>query len=258
MIIRLPFRNLGTGTIAKVGRARGETGRENIPELVPQHAFRNAATRAISGTVPGMPSDHDHPASGLDLGYARVSTTRQSLERQLAALTAAGIPAGRIYTDKKTGTTIDREGLNELLAYTRRGDTLVVHTLDRLGRNLREVLNLVHDLAGRGIGVRSLADPLPISTADEGLARIAFLLLALFAEMERTFTAERAAHARAVAEAAGRHIGRPVAHPEEKIEYARLLKGQGRSLGQIAARTGIPKTSLHRYLASEAEPAGQR
>jgi DNA invertase Pin-like site-specific DNA recombinase len=113
---------------------------------------------------------------------------------------------------------------------------------------------LVHDLAGRGIGVRSLADPLPI-TADEGMARIAFLLLALFAEMERTFTAERAAHARAVAEAAGRHIGRPVAHPEEKIEYARLLSGQGSSLGQIAAKTGIPKTSLHRYLASEAEPA---
>src|SRR5229473_6946929 len=129
---------------------------------------------------------------GLDLGYARVSTSRQSLERQLDALTAAGIPAGRIYADKKTGTTIDREGLNELLAYARRGDTVVVHTLDRLGRNLREVLNLVHDLAGRGIGVRSLADPLPINTTDEGMGRVAFLLLALFAEMERTYTAERA------------------------------------------------------------------
>jgi Resolvase, N terminal domain len=67
--------------------------------------------------------------------------------------------------------------------------------LDRIGRNLREVLNLTHDLAGRGIGVRSLADPLPISTAGDGMGRIAFLLLALFAEMERTFTAERAAHA---------------------------------------------------------------
>jgi transposase len=65
-------------------------------------------------------------------------------------------------------------------------------------------------------------------------------------EMERTFTAERAA--RAVAEAGGRQIGRPVAHPEDKIEYARLLKAQGDSLGKIAAKTGIPKTSLHRYL----------
>ena len=99
-----------------------------------------------------------------------------------------------------------------------------------------------------GIGVRSLADPLPINTSDEGMGRIAFLLLALFAEMERTFSTERAAHARAVAEAAGRHVGRPVAHPAEKIEYARLLKAEGASLGKIAEKTGIPKTSLHRYL----------
>ncbi|MEV0201516.1 recombinase family protein [Nonomuraea sp. NPDC050691] len=66
---------------------------------------------------------------------------------------------------------------------------------------MREVLNLVHDLAEKNIGVRSLADPLPINTTDEGMGRIAFLLLAPFAEMERTFTAERAAHARTVAEA---------------------------------------------------------
>jgi DNA invertase Pin-like site-specific DNA recombinase len=190
----------------------------------------------------------------MELGYARVSTTKQSLDRQLDALAAAGIPDERIYVDKKTGTTVDRDGLNQLLAYARPGDTIVVHTLDRIGRNLREVLNLVHDLAEKDIGVRSLADPLPVNTADEGMARIAFLLLALFAEMERTFTAERAAHARAVAETAGRQIGRPIAHPEDKIEYARLLKAQGDSLGAISAKTGIPKTSLHRYLA-ESGPA---
>ena len=89
--------------------------------------------------------------------------------------------------------------------------------------------------------MRSLADPLPINTADEGMGRVAFLLLALFAEMERTFTAERAAHARAVAEAAGRRVGRPVAHPDDKIEYARLLKAQGVSLGKISAKTGTPR-----------------
>ncbi|WP_328996112.1 recombinase family protein [Kribbella sp. NBC_01245] len=198
-----------------------------------------------------MAIPHNHPA-GLDLGYARVSTTEQSLERQLDALSAAGIPVERIYTDKKTGTTIDRRGLTEALGYARAGDTIVVHTLDRLGRNLREVLNLVHDLAGRGIGVRSLADPLPINTTDDGMGRIAFLLLALFAEMERTFTAERAAHARAVAEAKNRRVGRPIAHPADKVEYARLLKAKGHSLGQITAKTGTPKTSLHRYLAAAA------
>ena len=195
-----------------------------------------------------MATAEKHPPGGLDLGYARVSTTKQSLERQLDALAAAGIPAERTWADKKTGTTVDRDGLNQLLGYARPGDTIVVHTLDRIGRNLREVLNLVHDLAGRGIGVRSLADPLPISTADQRMGRIAFLLLALFAEMERTFTAERAAHARAVAEANNRHVGRHIAHPADKIEYARLLNAQGSSLGVIAAKTGIPKTSLHRYL----------
>ena len=192
--------------------------------------------------------------TGLDLGYARVSTTRQSLERQLDALSGQGIPDDRTFVDKKTGATTDREGLQKLLAYARPGDTIVVHTLDRLGRNLREVLNLAHDLAEKGIGFRTLADPLPISTTDEGMGRIAFLLLALFAEMERTFTAERAAHARAVAEAHGRQPGRPVAHPAGKIEYARLLRGQGKSYGEISAKTGIPKASLHRYL-SPAEPA---
>jgi DNA invertase Pin-like site-specific DNA recombinase len=154
----------------------------------------------------------------------------------------------RTWADKKTGATVDRDSLNQLLGYARPGDTIVVHALDRVGRNLREVLNLVHDLAGRGIGIRSLADPLPINTADQGMGRIAFLLLALFAEMERIFTAERAAHARAVAQASNRHVGRPIAHPADKIEYARLLKAQGSSLGVIAAKTGIPKTSLHRYL----------
>jgi DNA invertase Pin-like site-specific DNA recombinase len=94
--------------------------------------------------------------------------------------------------------------------------------------------------------VRTLADPIPINTADEGMARIAFLVLALFAEMERTFTAERAA--RAVAEAKGRHIGQPTAWPADKIDYARLLREQGSSLGEITGKTGIPKTSLHRYL----------
>jgi DNA invertase Pin-like site-specific DNA recombinase len=141
-----------------------------------------------------------------------------------------------------------------MLAHAPPGDAIVVHTLDRIGRNLREVLNLVHDLAGRGIGIRSLADSLPINTADEGMGRIAFLLLALFAEMERTFTAERAAHARTVAEANGRQVGRPGAHPADKIEYARLPRGQGKSYGEISAKTGIPKTSLHRYLAAQ-DPA---
>ena len=94
---------------------------------------------------PATPSKTGHPR-GFELGYARVSTTKQSLDRQLDALADRGIPDERIYTDKKTGATAERDGLKQLLAYARPGDTIVVYTLDRIGRNLREVLNLVHDL----------------------------------------------------------------------------------------------------------------
>ncbi|MGC5033060.1 recombinase family protein [Micromonospora sp. DT229] len=194
------------------------------------------------------------PPPGMELGYARVSTTKQHLDRQIDALEKAGIPVDRIYVDKRTGATVDRDGLKKLLAYVRPGDTIVVYTLDRLGRNLREVLNLVHDLNDRGVGVRSLADPMPIDTNATGMGRIAFLLLALIAEMERVFTAERAAHARAVAQAQGRQVGRPMAHPPERIEYARLLHAQGNSLSQIVAKTGIPKSSVRRYLATAEAP----
>ena len=191
------------------------------------------------------------PHTGMELGYARVSTTKQHLDRQIDALTKVGIPTDRIYVDKRTGATVERDGLKALLKFARTGDTIVVYTLDRLGRNLREVLNLVHDLNDRGVGVRSLADPMPIDTNATGMGRIGFLLLALIAEMERVFTAERAAHARAVAAASGRNIGRPMAHKPEQIEFARLLKKQGDSLSQITAKTGIPKSSLRRYLTAE-------
>lgn len=188
------------------------------------------------------------PHTGMELGYARVSTTKQHLDRQIDALTKAGIPTEHLYVDKRTGSTVDRDGLKALLKFARPGDTIVVYTLDRLGRNLREVLNLVHDLNERGVGVRSLADPMPIDTNATGMGRIGFLLLALIAEMERVFTAERAAHARAVAAASGRNIGRPRAHSDAQIEHARLLRKQGDSLSQIVKKTQIPKSSLRRYL----------
>ena len=94
------------------------------------------------GTVVDADDERRRPTSGLEVGYWRVSTTKQSLDRQFDALAAAGIPANLIYSDKKTGATVDRPGLTKLLGYARDGDIVVVHTLDRLGRNLREVLNL--------------------------------------------------------------------------------------------------------------------
>jgi len=148
----------------------------------------------------------------VELGYARVSTAKQDLDRQIEALLETGIARDRIYVDKKSGSTVDRPGLRAVLKYSREGDVIVVHTLDRLGRTVRDTLNLIHELSERRVGVRNLADPIRIDSTnpEDPMAQLAVVLLALFAQMERTYTLERAAHARAVATAKGRRVGRPV------------------------------------------------
>ncbi|MDQ3676482.1 MAG: recombinase family protein [Actinomycetota bacterium] len=187
----------------------------------------------------------------MDLGYARVSTAKQDLERQIEALTAVGIPPERIYLDKKSGATVDRPGLTQLIHYARDGDVIVVHTLDRLGRTVRDTLNLIHELSERGIGVRNLADPIRIdsSSPDDPMAQLAVVLLALFGQMERTYAIERAAHARAVATAKGRRIGRPVVVDAAKLDYAAHLRDGGRTIAEIVAKTGITRSTLYRHLA---------
>jgi DNA invertase Pin-like site-specific DNA recombinase len=193
----------------------------------------------------------------VDLGYARVSTVKQDLDRQIDALTAAGIPLERIYLDKKSGATVDRPGLRELIAYARDGDVIVVHTLDRLGRTVRDTLNLIHELAERGVGVRNLADPIKVdsSNPEDPMAQLAVVLLTLFGQMERTYAIERASHARAVATAKGRRIGRPVLVDADKIAYAAHLRDSGHTIAEIVAKTGITRSTLYRHLPRRAAPA---
>lgn len=186
----------------------------------------------------------------MDLGYARVSTAKQDLDRQLHALAAVGIAVEQTFVDKKSGSTTDRPGLRALLGYARDGDVIVVHTLDRLGRTVRDTLNLIHDLSARGVGVRNLADPIRIdsSNPEDPMAQLAVVLLALFGQMERTYTLERAAHARAVAFAKGRRIGRPSVVDPHKLAYAGHLREAGDTIAEIVAKTGITRSSLYRHL----------
>ncbi len=181
-----------------------------------------------------------------------MSTTKQDLERQIDALTAAGIAGDRIYVDRKSGATTDRPGLTALLEYARNGDVIVTHTLDRLGRNVRDTLNLIHHLRERGIGVRNLADPIRIdsSNPDDPMAQLAVVLLALFAQMERTYALERAAHARQVATAKGRRTGRPSVVNESQIAHAAQLRDAGATVAEITAKTGLTRSTLYRHLPS--------
>ena len=150
-------------------------------------------------------------------------------------------------------------------AYARDGDVIVVHTLDRLGRTVRDTLNLIHDLAARGVGIRNLADPIRVDSSSpaDPMAQLAVVLLALFAQMERTYSLERAAGARAVAIAKGRRIGRLSVVDADKLTYATHLRDTAHTIAEIVAKSGITRitrTSLYRHLPPRpAEPltAGQ-
>ncbi|MDQ6807721.1 MAG: recombinase family protein, partial [Actinomycetota bacterium] len=134
--------------------------------------------------------------------------------------------------------------------YARDGDVIVVHTLDRLGRTVRDTLNLIHELSERGIGVRNLADPIKVDSSNpsDPMAQLAVVLLALFGQMERTYAIERAAHARAVATTKGRRIGRPVLVDAGRLEYAAHLRDSGHTIAEIVTKTGITRSSLYRHL----------
>ena len=188
----------------------------------------------------------------MELGYARVSTSKQDLTRQIDALTKAGIDQANIYVDKKSGATTERPGLQALLNYAREGDVIVVHTLDRLGRTVRDTLNLIHDLHQRGIGFRNLADPIRIDSTnpDDPMGQLAVVLLALFGQMERTYAVERAAHARTVATEKGRRTGRPSVVTDAQLAYATQLRDGGATIAEITDKTGLTRSTLYRHLPS--------
>ncbi|MGO4612684.1 recombinase family protein [Nocardia sp. 2YAB30] len=190
----------------------------------------------------------------MEFGYARVSTTHQDLERQLVALREYGIPDERIYTDRKTGATMDRPGWARLQQMLREGDRIVATNLDRYGRNLRECLNIVHELREQGVGVTTLKDPIPIDTGDASpMAELAVALLALFAHMERVFMRERAAHAREVAAARGVRAGRPRKLTDAQLAAARAALADEQPVEQVAAAFGVSRATLYRYLAELAD-----
>ena len=184
----------------------------------------------------------------MDLGYARVSTPRQSLDAQLDRLHDAGIE--KIWTDKKSGKNTDRPGLAELLDYARGGDCIVVTKLDRLGRNLRETLNLFHELPERGIAIRTLDDPLVIDTAaDDAMSRVGVALLGLFAEMERVYMLERTDRARAAALERGVAPGPKMKLTAEDIDRAIYLRDiKHLPMSEVADKLGVSVATLYRRL----------
>lgn len=190
----------------------------------------------------------------MDLGYARVSTSAQDLTRQLDVLNAEGIGDEHLFVDKRTGATMERDGLKKLLAYARPGDRINVLTLDRLGRNMRETLNLVHELTEKGIHLRTLGDKLAVDTSVPGPGTdMAIVLLSMFAQMERIYMLERAAGARAAKESRGLPTGRPAKlNATLRAAAAQRIK-DGAIPEEVAADLGVSRSTLYRELRKHRE-----
>ncbi|POX88381.1 resolvase [Mycobacterium kansasii] len=187
-------------------------------------------------------------ATGTLLGYARVSTGHQSLDAQADALTAAGVEAARVYSDKLTGTSTreQRPGLAALLDYAREGDTIVVVGIDRLGRNAAEVMLTIRDLGERGIVLRSLREGIDTSNAT---GRMVAGVLASLAELELELGRERRAASRAARKARDLPIGRPKKLDADKAALARRMRDSGEPVPTIADTLGVSRATLYRYLA---------
>lgn len=189
----------------------------------------------------------------MDYGYARVSTTAQDLARQLDALADAGIAPSATFTDKKTGATTARPGLARLLALVCTGDTITTCTLDRLGRNITDMLVMVRDLRQAGVGLRTIADPIPIGTRAGGaMAEMPVAMLAFFADVERVFMLERVAAAREAKRRRGQASGRPAKiSPGQRRRILTLIEDprSQSSPEEIAADYQISRATLYRELA---------
>ncbi len=187
----------------------------------------------------------------MDIGYARVSTGEQTLDLQLDALTKAG--CGKVFTETASGAKADRPVLEEVLAYVRSGDTLVVWRLDRLGRSLPHLIETVAALRERGIGFKSLTEQIDTTTPG---GKLIFHVFGALAEFERDLIRERTHAGLAAARARGRTGGRPtkLADPRTLALARALYDGGTTDVATICQTLGISRATLYRHLRRDTTP----
>ncbi len=188
------------------------------------------------------------------VGYARVSTRDQHPEAQTDALTAAGCE--KTFTDHASGTLARRAALDEALSYLRAGDTLVVTKLDRLGRSVRNLKQVVDDLQAGHVGLRAVSQGIDTTTPG---GRLFFHMLAAIAEFEHDLIVERTHDGLAAARARGRKGGPKFKMTPNRIVQARAMYDAGQhTVQEIADTFGVSRPTVYRHLTGHAAAAGQR
>lgn len=180
---------------------------------------------------------------GTRLGYCRVSTDTQNLDLQRRALADAG--CARVFEDVMSGSTTSRPELDRLLDYAREGDVIVVWRLDRLGRSLRHLIDVIEDLGKRRIGFMSLSDNMDTTTAS---GRLVFHVIASMAEFERDLIRERTLAGLDAARERGSKLGRKPALTEAQKAHARRMVAAGTNVSEVARILDCPRQSVYRAL----------
>jgi DNA invertase Pin-like site-specific DNA recombinase len=190
----------------------------------------------------------------MQLGYMRISKAdgSQVLDLQRDALLAAGVEAGQLYQDLASGKRDDRPGLAACLKALRRGDVLVAWKLDRLGRDLRHLVNLVHELTSRGVGLRILTGQGASIDTTTAAGKLVFGIFAALAEFERELIGERTRAGLASARARGRKGGRPYKMTAAKLRLAMAAMGQAETrVADLCRELGITRQTLYRHVSPQ-------
>jgi len=189
--------------------------------------------------------------NGQAVGYIRVSTEDQNTARQLE-----GLELTKTFTDKLSGKDTNRPALRECLAYLREGDTLHIHSLDRLARNLDDLRGIIKGLTARGVAVRAHKEGLLFTGDDSPMANLLLSMLGAVAEFERSIIKERQREGIALAKQKGVYKGRKAALSEEQIAELKTLATSGEKKAALAKRFGISRASVYNYLADRIELVG--
>ena len=180
---------------------------------------------------------------GQRIGYVRVSTFDQNVDRQLD-----GQSLDRIFTDKASGKDINRPELDAMLAFAREGDTVVVHSMDRLARNLDDLRKLVQSLTKRGVRIEFVKESLAFSGEDSPMANLMLSVMGAFAEFERALIRERPREGIAVARQRGAYRGRKRSLSDEMVAELHRRVDDGERKAVIARDLGISRETLYQYL----------
>lgn len=180
---------------------------------------------------------------GQTVGYVRVSTLDQRTERQLD-----GHELDRVFTDRASGKDTARPELDAMLRFVREGDVVLVHSLDRLARNLDDLRRIVADLTTRGVTVTFLKEQLTFTGEDSPIAHLLLSVMGAFAEFERSLIRERQREGVALAKARGAYRGRRPSLTSQQAQQLRTRAATGESKTALAAEFGVSRETVYQYL----------